>query len=131
MADTTFATVLPALKAVDNGDGTYSLAVSITGAGVTLVQVSESVLDDGVIALPVGSAGWGVVVVADNSHYIPFRWKSDGTVVLGLWESEADDVDDADTDTKFCIYNNAGTVTIKNRLGSVKLVTHATHRFTP
>ncbi len=29
MADTTFKTVLPPLKAVDNGDGTYSAAVSI------------------------------------------------------------------------------------------------------
>jgi len=27
MADTTFATIKPPLKAVDNGDGTYSVAV--------------------------------------------------------------------------------------------------------
>ncbi len=36
MADTTFRTVFPNLKAVDNGDGTYSMAVSITsGIGVS------------------------------------------------------------------------------------------------
>lgn len=29
MADTTFKTVNPPFKAVDNGDGTYSVAVSI------------------------------------------------------------------------------------------------------
>ena len=29
MANTTFATVLPAIKAVDFGDGTYGLSVSV------------------------------------------------------------------------------------------------------
>ena len=31
MADTTFATVLPALKAIDNGDGTFSMAIAQRG----------------------------------------------------------------------------------------------------
>ncbi len=31
MADTTFRTVLPALKAIDNGDGTYSMGVKVQG----------------------------------------------------------------------------------------------------
>ena len=42
MADTTFVLVLPALKAVDNGDGTYSLPLSqqaIPGGGTDLTFV--------------------------------------------------------------------------------------------
>jgi hypothetical protein len=36
MADTTFRTVLPALRAVDNGDGTYSVAV-VMATGTNLI----------------------------------------------------------------------------------------------
>jgi hypothetical protein len=43
MADTTFRIVLPALKAIDNGDGTYSMAIEampdIVGADTTFVGV--------------------------------------------------------------------------------------------
>jgi len=37
MADETFKTVLPALKAVDNGDGTFSIAISLAGGVPSLI----------------------------------------------------------------------------------------------
>ncbi len=33
MADSTFVTILPALKAVDNGDGTYSVSAVLVPVG--------------------------------------------------------------------------------------------------
>lgn len=39
MADTTFRTVLPPLKAVDNGDGTYSVAISIENMAALLDDI--------------------------------------------------------------------------------------------
>lgn len=52
MADTTFRTVLPALKAIDNGDGTYSIAVtSISGTAIIgkvrlVTATGDEVTDD-------------------------------------------------------------------------------------
>ena len=52
MADTTFATVLPALKAHDNGDGTYSMVVSLPDGSIVPAKI---VLADGKILI--GDAG--------------------------------------------------------------------------
>jgi hypothetical protein len=58
MADTTFSTVLPALKAHDNGDGTYSMGVVLMGGsvGAGLGPATDFTLDAaGAIALTSGA----------------------------------------------------------------------------
>lgn len=50
MADTTFKTVLPALKAIDNGDGTYSISVGGTIAGLANATTPTKYLIDMVVA---------------------------------------------------------------------------------
>ena len=42
MADTTFLGIFPALKAVDNGDGTFSVAVTIAGLDAAAVAAVEA-----------------------------------------------------------------------------------------
>lgn len=54
MADTTFRTVFPDLKAVDNGDGTYSVAVSIPGMPPLTGLTAGELL----VALTATTAGW-------------------------------------------------------------------------
>ena len=65
MADTTFRTVFPDLKAVDNGDGTYSVAVSIPGMPPLTGLTAGEVL----VALTSTTAGWqntGVILSAPD-----------------------------------------------------------------
>ena len=65
MADTTFRTVLPALKAVDNGDGTYSVAVVIPGMPPLVGLTAGELL----VAMGATTAAWqssGVVLTAPD-----------------------------------------------------------------
>ena len=65
MADTTFETVLPALKAVDNGDGTFSIAVSIAG----MPAISGLTAGELLVATGAATTAWqssGVVLTAPD-----------------------------------------------------------------
>ncbi len=62
MADTTFRTILPSLKAKDNGDGTYSTAVAIrvgTGVATTFPKVLPPLK-----AVNLGDGTYAVAIVA-------------------------------------------------------------------
>lgn len=81
-------------------------------------SASDYFSDDEELNLPV-SSGWGEVFVGDNEERARFSWTSAGVVTL--MENTANVVS-SDTDSKFCIFQNSTHVTIKNRLGSEKLV---------
>ncbi|MDD5049920.1 MAG: hypothetical protein PHH09_13425 [Methanoregulaceae archaeon] len=90
MADTTFSTVLPALKAHDNGDGTYSMGVVLMGGsvGAGLGPATDFTISGGAITLtsdatlqrikliPEGGGGAG----ADTINTI--NGGSDGDIVI-------------------------------------------------
>jgi len=61
--------------------------------------------------------GWGFISGNDGDAFAAFRFKIDGTVTLLPGLSTAD-VDNADTDTKLCIYDLGTQIGIKNRLGT-------------
>lgn len=83
--------------------------------GETLYVKKQLMVDDGTITMPANTTGYGDIVVNDGSTYVTFTWKVDGTVTL---ITNTADVDDADTDTKFCIYDSGTSIVIKNRLGA-------------
>ncbi len=66
-----------------------------------------------------GKTGYLFVIAGDNDEYVRAIFKTDGTVTL-VYNSA--NVVNTDTDTKLCIYNNSGNVSIKNRLGSEKAI---------
>jgi len=59
--------------------------------------------------------GFGFIQVADNEEYAWFFFNKDGEVTLAV---NSGNVDDADTDGYFCIYDDGDNVSLKNRLGS-------------
>jgi len=59
--------------------------------------------------------GFGFIQIADNEEYAWFFFNKDGEVTLAV---NSGNVDDADTDGKFCIYDDGDNVALKNRLGS-------------
>jgi hypothetical protein len=83
--------------------------------GIKRYPYYSLVPDDGTIALPAGVAGWGRAQIGDSQEKVTFSFTTAGVVTI---ESLSDNVIDTDTDLYFCVFNNGGTPTIKNRLGS-------------
>jgi hypothetical protein len=71
--------------------------------------------DDGELQLE-DYAGYGFCMIGDAQEYANFVFDSSATVTL-LTDVSANVVN-IDADANLCIYNNGGTVYIKNRLGS-------------
>lgn len=94
--------------------GTYSQNNLTSNAG------SDYLSDDEELDIPV-SAGWGEIFIGDNEERARFSWTAAGAVTL-TETAGTGSVVNSNTDTKFCIFQNATHVTIKNRLGSEKLV---------
>lgn len=86
---------------------------------LTIVGNSESVADDGEIVLIANKTGWGSVVGGDQEGQVDFAFDSSGNVTSRFIGGDAAITD---TDGKICVYNDGGTVTIKNRLGDTKTV---------
>jgi hypothetical protein len=80
-------------------------------------SIDYSLLDDGYVDLEDSVKGWGFVQVGDNEEFSEFTFASDGTVTFG---DSSTNIDNADTDGKFCIFDNGSNVRIKNRLGATK-----------
>lgn len=74
---------------------------------------SETVADDGTITLPTGVSGF--LKVWDGTDFGEFFIATDGTVTFVNMSSNCDD---ADTDTKLCVYDGGDGAVIKNRKGS-------------
>lgn len=107
-----------ALVLTHEGGGVSQQRVMSASATVKTMTWSESVLDDGTIALP-APTNLGRVRVTTYDEEAVISTKSDGTCTL-LYGSA--NIDDADTDAKLCVYNNSGAPTVKNRLGGSRHV---------
>lgn len=103
----------------DTVTGTLTLNNPLNISGLYIAADNIAVSDEASILLPDATAGWGEVFVGDNEERARFSWKADGSVTL--MENTANVVN-TDTDDKFCIYDNATAVVIKNRLGASKTV---------
>lgn len=88
---------------------------SYSQSGLTTKKSSETVADDGTIALPTGVSGWGEVQIGDDQEYAYFSVKVDGTVLLRM---NSANVVNTDSDGNLCIYDGGTGAVIKNRLGS-------------
>ena len=73
--------------------------------------------DDAELSVATGKTGHGIVIAGDSEEYVHFFFASDGTVTLAY---NSANVVNTDTDANLCIYNNSGTVSVKNRLGAEK-----------
>jgi len=97
------------------------------GSGINVREISQSVADDGTIALAAPTSGrLGVLRVDAGGEYAEAQIASDGTVTLGA--NVSSNAVATDTDAKLCVYNASGTPTIKQRLGAAKWVI-ATYRW--
>jgi hypothetical protein len=94
------------------------------GGHVTNHAAPVSLADDASFDLPANSTGFGFLIVGDSEEYAYFTWSSTETVTL---VQNSANVVTTDTDTKFCIFNNTGKVSIKNRLGTAKEVVFDYH----
>jgi len=99
-----------------------------SGSHVTHHAAPTEIADEAEFDLPANSAGWGHVLVGDAEEYAHFVWGSDEVVDL---ISNSANVVTTDTNTKFCIFDNTGKVSIKNRLGAAKKVMFDYHYTTP
>ena len=79
--------------------------------------------DDETYNLPRDVNGFGFIQVADNEEYAWFFFNKDGEVTLAV---NSGNVDDADIDGKFCIYDGGDYVVLKNRLGSTRKIRYMT-----
>lgn len=103
------------LESVTTDSLTVNSIVVIGGESVYIAK--QSMLDDATIILPTATCGYGNIVVNDGTTWVNFVWTVAGVVTL---VSNTADVDDADTDTLFCVFDSGTTVTIKNRLGATR-----------
>lgn len=112
----------PTLTASIDGNGlTMVSGKTITIDGLTIQAKAGSLADDATIALPSGISGWGEIQCGDDEEWCTVKFKADGTITL---RENSPNISTSDTDGEFCIYSNAGVITIKNRLGSSKNVAY-------
>ena len=81
-------------------------------------RATESLADDASHALPAQAYG-SVFVQAEDDEGGVWAIEPSGNVKL---VSGTTNTADTDFDTALCVFNNAGVVTIKNRLGATKTV---------
>lgn len=83
--------------------------------GLTVAYGSETVGDDDEVIVATGVTGWGFAQAGDNQEYAQFTWTAAGAVTLIV---NTANVNNADVDGDFCIYDNGAGIAIKNRLGA-------------
>lgn len=97
-------------------DALYKIGV---GSKATNHEAPVSLADEASFSLPNASTGYGTFLIGDSEEYAHIAWAADGTVTLIV---NSANVVTTDTDTKFCIFDNGTSVSVKNRLGSAKEV---------
>jgi len=91
-----------------------------SGSHVTNHEAPVLLADDASFTLPADSYGWGTFYFHNDGSYAQVAWAADGTVTL---IANSANVDDADTDTYYCIYDaGSNTVAVKNRIGASRYV---------
>lgn len=96
-------------------DGSIKVIGGIYSNGLRTKRFVSEITDDGTVALPSITAGFGTLIAGNVDVYASFKWDSSGIITL---LENTSNVVSTDTDNYFCIYNNGGAPTIKNRLGS-------------
>lgn len=103
-------------------DGTDAKETISSGGRVTYHESPVSLADDASFDLPSPTGGFCELYVYDTTtgsyEYAHFRWENAGTVTL---ISNTANVVNTDTDTNLCVFNNSGTVRVRNRLGGTRL----------
>ena len=98
--------------------------VGVAGIGLSpllnLASTKQTLADDGTYDLPDASTGMGFLIFGDESEWGWFTWKADGTVTIQ--SSKDANLVAANTDTKYCIFDNGTTVRIRNRSGSASVL---------
>jgi hypothetical protein len=94
-------------------------AKTIAIGGLNMIQSSETVADDGTVALATGVTGWGFVQAGDNEQWIQFAFTAAGAV--SIIANSALGVN-TDSDGCLCVYDGGDGIVIKNRLGGSKTV---------
>lgn len=90
---------------------------TITQDGLITKKYSGSLADDATITLPTGVCG--MLRVWSEAEHGTFYIDANGVVTF---DSMSSNMDDADTDTKLCVYDGGTGGIIKNRLGSEKKI---------
>jgi len=97
--------------------------------GLDIYRGVETVADDGTIVFPTGLAGWGEAMFGDAWDKLIFSFSADGTITA--FGSNEGNGDDADTDTKACVFDNGSGIVLKNRTGGSLKVAYEVRLFTP
>ena len=106
----------------------YNAAVDeLTGNNAASFQrYAAALADDATSELP--DATYGQITATCGTEWFIANVAEDGTVTLLIY---SDEVDDANTDAKFCIYASGTQAIVKNRLGSSQKVTYNYLYYTP
>jgi hypothetical protein len=112
---------------VKNYEGGASLTERVNGTGASKhIILSEDVADDGTVTLPVPASGKvGILEISEITEWGKYSVQNDGTVTKLDGSTNAVTTD---TDTKFCVFKDTSTPTIKNRLGATKPIV-GTYRY--
>jgi hypothetical protein len=108
--------------------GGVSLANTVTATGMlsqaidstTSISGSVTLADAGEWVAPTGVAGYGYVMIGDNTEYAQFDFKVDGTVHLQFNSANVGTVNDVDN--KLNIYDGGSGIVVENQLGATKSV---------
>ena len=106
----------------------YNAAVDeLTGNNAASFQrYAAALADDATSELP--TATYGLIVATCGTEWFIANVAEDGTVTLLIY---SDEVDDANTDGKFCLYASGTQAIVKNRLGSSQKVVYSYTYYTP
>ncbi len=100
----------------EGGDENQAIYIDngiIQHSGLNIDRQSITLADDATYTLPIGASGWGYIHFGDNDGWIEIGFESDGTIE----NKDSRNVVTTDTDTRYCVFNDSGTITIKNRSG--------------
>jgi len=100
-------------------NGNLEITGNLYNKGIQTIRDSVELADDTTIALPSNSSGWGVIIVGHLFAFAYFKWDTSANITL---IEHSHNIATDDTDTYFCIYNNGGVPTLKNRLGITSTV---------
>jgi hypothetical protein len=83
--------------------------------GLNLYILTQTLVDESYIDLPVSSIGFGTIQIGNNQERVNFSYSSDGVVTI---IQKSLNVSNSDLDSNLCVFDNGENVRIKNNLGS-------------
>ena len=111
----------------DLSEAYNATVVALTNDGAMSIQrYAAALADDATSSLP--DASYGHIFATCGTEWFLANVAEDGTVTLLIY---SDEVVAANTDGKFCIYDNGTQAIVKNRLGSSQKVVYNYLYYTP